>query len=721
MHEQQEITMGTLGRVWGEGRAKSITFSVTQDCNLRCTYCYMTHKNNKHVMSFEVAKTAVDYILTDRKNFDSPAVIWEFIGGEPLIEIDLIDKISEYIKLKMFELDHPWKNNYMFFMCSNGLLYSSPKVQDYIQRNRAHVSIGISVDGNKQKHDLSRVKIDGSGSYDDVIKNVPLWLEQFPGSSTKSTFAHDDLPYLKDSIISLWEHGINIVAANVVFEDVWDENDPQIFETQLKELADYVIDHDLYGKVSVRFFSPSIGFAAQKAMMDMPFCGTGKMLAIDDRGNFYPCVRFLDFCQDNHNPRTIGNIYDGLDLDRLRPFYGLTVTRQSTEQCITCEVASGCANCTGNDYECSSCGTIFNRATTICEMHKANVRATKYFWRRYTDKYKKMSERDKHLMNVLLTDKEWVNRAGKFLYFITGDAISPHCHFISKGEKLMSDKVFQEGIKFCYENDYVPVFLGRNNSLVNDYISCHAGYVFDKPDDSQKNTVDIYDSVANVPEYKNAAPVAVLNIRSSDVSSLFDNVEKLGQRYRRINLNILDKFDMSQDEVQIYEEQLKMLSDYIIKKFSNSKTFFEINILTDIFYNTELVDCKAGKQCLTLAPDGKIYPCAAFYYSGEDALGEATDTFSEIMQRAYPNKLPLCTDCDATHCEVCRFINLKKTGEFGYSPKVQCEISHIERNVSLQLKEKLVELGWARAQHVFDSIEYKDPQERWDKKRQWAK
>ena len=30
-------------------------------------------------------------------------------------------------------------------MCSNGLLYSSPKVQDYIQRNRAHVSIGISV------------------------------------------------------------------------------------------------------------------------------------------------------------------------------------------------------------------------------------------------------------------------------------------------------------------------------------------------------------------------------------------------------------------------------------------------------------------------------------------------------------------------------------------------------------------------------------------------
>lgn len=43
MYSNQEIQMGSIGSVWGEGKAKNITLSVTQDCNLRCTYCYMNH------------------------------------------------------------------------------------------------------------------------------------------------------------------------------------------------------------------------------------------------------------------------------------------------------------------------------------------------------------------------------------------------------------------------------------------------------------------------------------------------------------------------------------------------------------------------------------------------------------------------------------------------------------------------------------------------------
>ena len=54
------------------------------------------------------------------------------------------------------------------------------------------------------------------------------------------------MKYLKDSIIHLWNIGINEVAANVVFEDIWKENDDIIFEQQLKLLADYVIENEFY-------------------------------------------------------------------------------------------------------------------------------------------------------------------------------------------------------------------------------------------------------------------------------------------------------------------------------------------------------------------------------------------------------------------------------------------------------------------------------------------
>lgn len=112
-------------------------------------------------------------------------------------------------------------------------------------------SIAITVDGTKEKHDLQRVFPNGSGSYDIIKPNLELWKKQFV-ATTKVTFASDDLKFLKDSIIELWNEGIYDIAANVVYEDVWKEGDDQIFEDQLKSLADYILDHHLFDKYSCK-------------------------------------------------------------------------------------------------------------------------------------------------------------------------------------------------------------------------------------------------------------------------------------------------------------------------------------------------------------------------------------------------------------------------------------------------------------------------------------
>ena len=41
---------------WRDGSAQSITFVVTEDCNLRCKYCYISHKSTDNKMSFETAR-----------------------------------------------------------------------------------------------------------------------------------------------------------------------------------------------------------------------------------------------------------------------------------------------------------------------------------------------------------------------------------------------------------------------------------------------------------------------------------------------------------------------------------------------------------------------------------------------------------------------------------------------------------------------------------------
>ena len=49
---------------WEGGKAKTITFIVTKDCQLACKYCYLVGKNSSERMSFNTAKNAIDYILS---------------------------------------------------------------------------------------------------------------------------------------------------------------------------------------------------------------------------------------------------------------------------------------------------------------------------------------------------------------------------------------------------------------------------------------------------------------------------------------------------------------------------------------------------------------------------------------------------------------------------------------------------------------------------------
>ena len=67
-------------------KVKQVTFIVTKDCQLACKYCYLVGKNSNETMSFEVAKKAVDYILSEKVKDDS--VVWDFMGGEPFMEIE---------------------------------------------------------------------------------------------------------------------------------------------------------------------------------------------------------------------------------------------------------------------------------------------------------------------------------------------------------------------------------------------------------------------------------------------------------------------------------------------------------------------------------------------------------------------------------------------------------------------------------------------------------
>jgi uncharacterized protein len=365
---------------------KTITFVVTEQCNMRCTYCYQTGKNNNR-MTREVAFKAIDTILDQNKMRgyldpeETPGVILDFIGGEPLLEIELIEDIVDYFRWKAFELNHPWLDCYMFSFSSNGLLYFDENVQRFLAKNDGRVSLAITIDGDKTLHDACRVDIAGQGTYDRVSKAIKDLVAKGRLKSTKVTIAPGNVAYVKDAILHLFDLGLTDIHANCVFEEGWEKKHARELYRQMVALADVMIEKKLYETKYVSLFSEIIGQPMDPAENGNWCGGDGKMLAIGPDGRLYPCLRYMSYSlESGRDPLVIGDIECGIyadcpELDRLK---SITRRSQSTDECFNCPVASGCAWCTAYNYD--KFGDFNKRATFICVMHKARVLANHYYW-----------------------------------------------------------------------------------------------------------------------------------------------------------------------------------------------------------------------------------------------------------------------------------------------------------------------------------------------------
>ena len=367
---------------------RTITFQITDDCNLCCSYCYQINKGH-HKMPFEIAKTLIDELLHNDKLIEnyvksknSLGVILEFIGGEPLLEIDLIDQIIDYFIKQCIILHHPWIDRFRVSICSNGVLYFTPKVQDFIKKHQTHLSFSISIDGNKKLHDTCRVFPDGTGSYDLAIKAAKHYMkhyDQYLGS--KMTLSPSNINFTSSALINLWENGYSYIYANCVYEKGWTIEHAKILYNELKKTADYLLNNYLEKIKGASILNFDLN--QQKNTSNKNFCGgDGNMLAIDYKGDLYPCLRYMESSiGQSQSPYIIGNVNDGIGYNQQTKdmIAGLDVTyqSQSPQECLDCPVSSECGWCSALNYQ--EFGTINKRTTYTCLMHKARVLANYYY------------------------------------------------------------------------------------------------------------------------------------------------------------------------------------------------------------------------------------------------------------------------------------------------------------------------------------------------------
>jgi radical SAM peptide maturase (CXXX-repeat target family) len=346
-------------------------------------------------MSFDTARQLIDQILTDderTKDYysskNSPGVCIEFIGGEPLLEIKLIDQIVDYFISKCIELRHHWATRYMISFATNGLLYFEEDVQHFIQKNRRHLSLSVSIDGNKELHDACRVDLNGNGTYDRAIAAVRHYKSHwgnFMGS--KVTISPDNVQYTSDAIISMIEEGYDGINFNVVNEEGWTVDHAKIYYRELKKLSDYLLEHDTLDDITINALSERYGHPID-VNDNTTWCGgSGAMLSIDYKGDLFPCIRYMESSLNGNKASfDIGNINDGIaktaeTADRLNLLSQTTRRSMSDDKCFNCPIAFGCATCTAYCYEMY--GLPIKRTTFTCDMMKARALGLSYLWNSY--------------------------------------------------------------------------------------------------------------------------------------------------------------------------------------------------------------------------------------------------------------------------------------------------------------------------------------------------
>src|SRR3989344_4480058 len=138
----------SLKRKKGE-KLEGLVLNVTESCNFSCSYCIYSgrYKNERTEtnsnMSFEVAKKGIDLFISQAKD---PALI-SFYGGEPLNNMELIERIIEYTKRT-----YPNKGT-LFSMTSN--FYDADKYLSEIVES--DLQIVVSLDGPKEVHNKYRI------------------------------------------------------------------------------------------------------------------------------------------------------------------------------------------------------------------------------------------------------------------------------------------------------------------------------------------------------------------------------------------------------------------------------------------------------------------------------------------------------------------------------------------------------------------------------------
>lgn len=137
----------------------------TEQCNFRCTYCYEDFSVGK--MKAETVQAIKNFLAKRLPELDVLKVSW--FGGEPLAAKDIVFEISEFI---FYYVKQRPQLKYIAGMTTNAFTLKPQLLEDLVKLNVKNFQ--ISLDGTEEKHNKTRIRMDGKGTFSVIWNNLLL-------------------------------------------------------------------------------------------------------------------------------------------------------------------------------------------------------------------------------------------------------------------------------------------------------------------------------------------------------------------------------------------------------------------------------------------------------------------------------------------------------------------------------------------------------------------
>ena len=311
-------------------RFTDITLVLTEQCNLRCSYCYVPKQQPGHgrSMSREVAFAAVDRFLERAPSGKDVSI--SFFGGEPFLARELMGLVVDHAQARRPE-------RLSFSAPTNGTLLDAEALALV---RRSQMSLALSVDGTAPSAD--RPDTSGRGSLERLRAQLPGLREAAP--MVRMTVTPDNVAQLSDNVRTLFDWGLSKLMHQPALEQPWSEQALDLWEQQHRELADWACQ-----RYAARQPLPDLtvleGIISRLGGSGQSYCGAGvTQAAVDVDGRIFGCFRSVfdpraaqlslgSVLGGPHNETAI-RAYAGLDPRRARP--------QGRDSCKGCEARDGC-------------------------------------------------------------------------------------------------------------------------------------------------------------------------------------------------------------------------------------------------------------------------------------------------------------------------------------------------------------------------------------------